>query len=309
MNTTFRILWFEDVLTWYRMEKRRVEEILQEHYLDPEITCKDGSDFDITELKGNEYDLILMDYKLAQGTTGDTIGTLIRENDILTDILFYSSEEEDMLKAIKDNMPQIDGIYLTKRDNDVFTAKVAKLIRKIVMRSEDVVNLRGFVMDSASDFEVRIKEILNICWSKFSEKNKEELQKTLNFILNGKVSRAKANVCNAEKQEDVFAYSNNDDRLLSMKDRLDIMQQVLNVLFSEYGFLDEKCFKQFQKYYMDSIGRYRNKLGHVRFGEKYVVIDGKQIEINQELHRHLRKNIVEMDKAIEQIEKHVAERI
>jgi len=309
MNTTFRILWFEDVMTWYRMEKRRVEEILREHYLDSEITCKDGSDFDIADLKGNVYDLILMDYKLAQGTTGDTIGTLIRENNILTDILFYSSEEDDMLKAIKDSMPQIDGIYLTKRDNDVFTAKVEKLIRKIVMRSEDVVNLRGFVMDSSSDFEIRIKEILNICWSKFEGENRNELQSALKDVLKSKVLWAKAKVCKAEEQEDIFAYSNNDERLLSMKDRLDILQKVLNILFSKYGFSEEKCYTQFSTHYMNSIGVYRNKLGHVRFGEKHVVIDGKQVEINQELHRRLRKNIVEMDKVIELIEKYVTEEI
>ena len=123
MNTVFKILWFEDEVSWYNMERLRINAILQEHYLTPKIVRKNGDDFDITELTGNDYDLILMDYKLAEGTTGDTVASAIRNNNILTDILFYSSEEQNMLDAISKGTP-IDGVYLTKRDYTIFTEKV-----------------------------------------------------------------------------------------------------------------------------------------------------------------------------------------
>lgn len=139
MNTFFKILWFEDEVTWFNMEKLRINSILQEHYLVPEIVRKDGDDFDISEITGNEYDLIMMDYKLVVVTKG---------------------------------MPPIDSVYLTKRDYTIFTEKAEKLITKIVKRSEDIVNLRGFVLDNTSDFELRIKEILNICWQKFSDEQR-----------------------------------------------------------------------------------------------------------------------------------------
>lgn len=176
MNTTFKILWFEDELSWFRMERLRVNAILDEHFLISEIERRDGENFDISEFTGNDYDLILMDYKLAEGMTGDTIVSAIRENNILTDILFYSSEEQNMLAALSKGMPHIDGVYLTKRDYTIFTNKVRGLIGKIVKRSEDLVNLRGFVMDGSSDFEVRIKEILNIVWNKFTDDEKDVLE-------------------------------------------------------------------------------------------------------------------------------------
>lgn len=163
MNTTFKILWFEDEPAWFNMEKLRIEEILRTHYLIPVIERRDGDDFDLEELTGNDYDLIFMDYKLAEGKTGDTIVAAIRNSYILTDILFYSSEEQNMLSAIRKQMPPIDGVYLTKRDYRIFTEKAERIIQKIVKRSEDVVNLRGFVLDNTSAFEVRIREILNIC--------------------------------------------------------------------------------------------------------------------------------------------------
>lgn len=76
-------------------------------------------------------------------------------------------------------MPPIDGVYLTKRDYTIFTEKVRNLISKIVKRSEDLVNLRGFVMDGSSDFEVRIQEILNIVWHKFDESEKDVLERAV----------------------------------------------------------------------------------------------------------------------------------
>lgn len=136
MNTTFKILWFEDEPTWFNMERLRVENILKTHYLIPLIIRKNGDDFNINEVTGNDYDLILMDFKLANEVTGDTIVAALRENNILTDILFYSSEEENMLTAIRAKMPPIDGVFLTKRDYTV-------LLKRLKRLSENCKTLRG----------------------------------------------------------------------------------------------------------------------------------------------------------------------
>lgn len=307
MNTTFRILWFEDEPTWFRMEQMQIKEILKNHYLIPDISRKDGEEFDVTELTGNDYDLILMDYKLAEGKTGDTIVSAIRENDILTDILFYSSEEQNMLSALSKGMPLIDGVYLTKRDYTIFTEKAEKLIGKIVKRSEDVVNLRGFVLDNTSDFELRIKEILNICWQKFNDEQKGLLTEKTIALLNSKKSRITKQVETTKVKDNVFAYANNDEYILSVADRLDIMQTVLPILFSNYDLPDSHCPSDFKKYYIDKINVYRNKLGHIKFGEKLIRIKGKEVELNQDLHRFLRKNIAEVEATINNLETYITQ--
>lgn len=307
MNTVFKILWFEDEVSWFRMERIRIEAILKDHYLIPYISRKDGDEFDVNELTGNDYDLILMDYKLAAGKTGDTIVSAIRENDILTDILFYSSEEQNMLLALSQGMPFIDGVYLTKRDYTIFTEKAEKLIGKIVKRSEDVVNLRGFVLDNTSNFELRIKEILNICWQKFSNEHKKLLTEKTIALLNSKMSRTKKQVEEAKTKDNVFSYANNDKYLLSVADRLDIIQAVLPLLLSNYNLPDTFCPSDFKDYYIDKINVYRNKLGHIKSGEKLIQIKGKDVEINQDLHRFLRKNIAEVDATISKIENHITQ--
>lgn len=307
MNTIFRILWFEDEPTWFRMEQMRIKEILKNHYLIPDISRKDGEEFDVTELTGNDYDLILMDYKLAEGKTGDTIVSAIRENNILTDILFYSSEEQNMLSALSKGMPSIDGVYLTKRDYAIFTEKAEKLIGKIVKRSEDVVNLRGFVLDNTSDFELRIKEILNICWQKFNDEQKASLTEKTIALLNSKKSWITKQVETTKTKDNVFLYANNEEHLLSVADRLDIIQAALPILFLNYNLPNSLCPSDFKRYYIDKINVYRNKLGHIKFGEKLIRIKGKDVEINQELHRFLRKNIAEVEGTINNLEKYITQ--
>lgn len=307
MNTSFRILWFEDEPTWYNMEKLRVDGILKTHYLTPSIVRKSGDDFNIPELTGNDYDLILMDFKLADGVTGDSVVAALRENSILTDILFYSSEEDSMLNAIRAKMPPIDGVYLAKRDYAAFTEKVEKIIGKIVKRSEDIVNLRGFVLDSSSDFEVRIREILNICWQKIDDGQKSSLTEALLKILDRKKSWTTKQVEQARSASVVFEYANNDEHLLSISDKLEILQAVLQILTSAYSLPASVCPADFKQYYTDKISVYRNKLGHITLGEKTIRIKNKDIEINQDLHRLLRGNIAEVNSHICGIEDYITQ--
>lgn len=303
MNTTFKMLWFEDELAWYNMETFQIKKILKEHYLQPLITHKRGDDFDIKELTGNTYDLILMDFKLADGITGDSIVSAIRQNNVLTDILFYSSDEKGMLNAVREKMPEIDGIYLTKRDYTFFTEKVKKLIDKIVKRSEDVINLRGFVLDNASDFEMRIKEILHQCWEIFDDTQKSSLKNVLFNLLDGKIARDNKVVEKVKSESDSFTYANNEKYLLTITDRLKILEEVLSILTAKDPSLFDDCPSNFKNFYFNKVNVYRNKLGHIRCYENdAILIDGKNVNINQDLHRLLRKNIEEVDEKIHIIE-------
>lgn len=309
MNTTFKILWFEDEPVWFNMEKLRIEGILKTHYLIPVIERRDGDDFDLEELTGNDYDLIFMDYKLAEGKTGDTIVAAIRNSDTLTDILFYSSEEQNMLSAIREQMPPIDGVYLTKRDYTIFTEKAQRIIQKIVKRSEDVVNLRGFVLDNTSAFEVRIREILNICWQKFTQEQKNTLTQTLTKLLEGKKAWVSSQIDTAQQAECTFTYANNGEYILSIADRLDILQTVLPILVEEYSMPNTIVPEKFKQYYIEQVNMYRNRLSHITLGEKTIRIKGRDVEINQDLHRLLRRNISEVDSKIQKLETYLTNHI
>ncbi len=310
MNTFFKILWFEDEVTWFNMERLRINSILQEHYLIPEIVRKDGDDFDISELTGNDYDLIIMDYKLAEGTTGDTVVTAIRENNILTDILFYSSEEHNMLTAISKGMPPIDGVYLTKRDYNLFTQKAENLINKIVKRSEDLVNLRGFVMDGSSDFEVRIQEILNIVWNKFTEEEKGILEEAVQRTIKRNEDRDQKTKKKVLEVNPTFPAAVNNIHFFSHSDRLYLLEKAIKILLDNYSLSEEEEFSSFKAYYEKEISNYRNALGHRKSTDNIIEITkGNFVPVDEALHQKMRKNLSRYNLLIEQLELFVTEKI
>lgn len=310
MNTYFKILWFEDEVTWFNMERLRINSILQEHYLIPEIVRKDGDDFDISELTGNDYDLIIMDYKLAEGTTGDTVVTAIRENNILTDILFYSSEEHNMLTAISKGMPPIDGVYLTKRDYNLFTQKAENLINKIVKRSEDLVNLRGFVMDGSSDFEVRIQEILNIVWNKFTEEEKGILEEAVQKTIKRNEDRDQKTKKKVLEVNPTFPAAVNNIHFFSHSDRLYLLEKAIKILLDNYSLSEEEEFSSFKSYYEKEISNYRNALGHRKSTDNIIEITkGNFVPIDEALHQKMRRNLSRYNLLIEQLELFVTEKI
>lgn len=310
MNTFFKILWFEDEVTWFNMEKLRINSILQEHYLTPKIVRKDGDDFDISELIGNDYDLIIMDYKLAEGMTGDTVVAAIRENNILTDILFYSSEEHNMLNAISKGMPPIDGVYLTKRDYTIFTQKAGNLINKIVKRSEDLVNLRGFVMDGSSDFEVRIQEILNIVWNKFTEEEKGVLEEAVQRTIKRNEDRDQKTKKKVLGETPTFPAAVNNMHFFSHSDRLYLLEKAINILLDNYNLSEEEEYSSFKSNYEKEISNYRNALGHRKSTDNVIEITkGNYVPIDEALHQKMRKNISRYSLLIEQLELFVTEKI
>lgn len=310
MNTFFKILWFEDEVTWFNMERLRINSILQEHYLIPEIVRKDGDDFDISELTGNDYDLIIMDYKLAEETTGDTVVTAIRENNILTDILFYSSEEHNMLTAISKGMPPIDGVYLTKRDYNLFTQKAENLINKIVKRSEDIVNLRGFVMDGSSDFEVRIQEILNIVWNKFTEEEKGILEEAVQRTIKRNEDRDQKTKKKVLEVNPTFPAAVNNIHFFSHSDRLYLLEKAIKILLDNYSLSEEEEFSSFKAYYEKEISNYRNALGHRKSTDNIIEITkGNFVPVDEALHKKMRNNLSRYNFLIEQLELFVTEKI
>ena len=86
---------------------------------------------------------------------------------------------------------------------------------------------------------------------------------------------------------------------------MDIFQETLPILFEGYSLPDEICPSNFKEYYTDKVSVYRNSLGHISLDEKIIKIKGKDIKIDQDLHRLLRKNIIEVNHIIEKIETHI----
>lgn len=217
------------------------------------------------------------------------------------DINELISKNEDNLKALRGHVTLVAGGPPCQG-----FSMAGRVISKIVQRSEDLINLRGFVLDNTCDFELRIREVLTICWSKFTPEQKELLNKKMVEQLDGKCGRVKAQVGKAKKQACIYSYANNDDYMLGIADRLDILEVILPILISEYNMPSADELIHFKDYYINKVNMFRNRLGHVKLGEQVLHIQGKDVPIDQALHRMLRKNISEVEKTLLSIEKYVA---
>ena len=306
MTNKFRILWFEDSSTWYKMESIKVRRYLKETYcleLDPKRNR--GVDFDFEQLKqNNNFDLILMDYMLAAGNTGKQMIDMIRSNAVLTDVLLYSSEYDKMVRALGKDNPLIDGVFFADRKNELFEEKLFGIIHKIVRRTEDIVNLRGFFLDNTSDFEVRIKELLKIAWDKMSESH-ERLSVKMEANLKNIMDFTDRTLKEVHESDSVYESANNHKYALSIRNRIDILSEIISILVESNKIVIPQEYEElrdFSKGYSKDISLYRNALGHKKYSETSLKIEGKVVAIDESLHKMLRKNINKYDAIISFLE-------
>lgn len=307
MTNEFKILWFEDETTWYTMQSKKVANYLKTTYnLKANPKHDTGANFNPDILKTeNAYDLILMDYKLAAGNTGEKIIELIRDNSILTDILLYSSEYSKMVDTLVAQSPLIDGVYFADRKNALFEEKLHGIIHKIVRRSEDVVNLRGFFLDNTSDFEVRIKELLKLSWDKLPD-NHEELENSMNEILDNILKHDDQVVKCIRGTGNVFNAANNHKYALSVRYRLEILAKIIDILLQQGKLVLPDIYSDISKFsqkYSDEISVYRNALGHKKFSDTSIEIKGKVVQVDENLHQLLRGYINKYELLISHLEK------
>jgi CheY-like chemotaxis protein len=159
MRLTYKILWFEDTESSYNTLRSYVEEYLLENGFITEIKWYKNAEEGIYNiLQQADFDLILMDYNLI-GTNGSMIIEDIRNQELYTEIVFYSQSGAQMLREAIGSRG-IDGVYCTSRQISEFEDKVFKVIKNTIKKVQDINNMRGLVIAEAIDLETRIKIIL-----------------------------------------------------------------------------------------------------------------------------------------------------
>lgn len=159
MKLSYRVLWFEDDNGWLASINQSVQEIIEEEY---------GFVYKLTHLKRdsddvsyNDYDLILMDMNLEDAKSGDSIVKKIRERDIYTDVVFYSSAGITTVRE-RASKEGLEGVYFSGRGRDVFLDKLQKVISTTILKVQDLNNLRGLVMAEVSELDVLMEKAIRV---------------------------------------------------------------------------------------------------------------------------------------------------
>lgn len=279
MDINYKILWFEDTDESYETLSRRTARHVGSKNLRCQLKRIYGvSDFDISQYDLNSYEVLVVDLQLSQGSKGYQIIEAIRASNYVNDILFYSSAGVSTLeKAMKEY--KLEGVFLSDRDNRMFMEKIKQLIDKSVRRSENIINIRGIVMDETSEFDSQMKDIILAVQSIMSKGEIDSVKKYISKDL------LKKKVDDASKLLEKFSDSGDWEisdlleeneftsmmraRLVNKVLGLKSNQQIQELVASCYNLLPELFAAssgkfQFAKAYEDNIIVFRNKLAHVK---------------------------------------------
>lgn len=101
-----------------------------------------------------------MDLNLAEQPNGAELIERIRNLNVFTDIVFYSSIEIELLRE-KGREKNLEGVYYSGRTPDSsFVRKVCQVIDSTIKKVQDLSNLRGLVMAEVSDLDSLMDEII-----------------------------------------------------------------------------------------------------------------------------------------------------
>ncbi len=309
MKLIYKILWIEDQMHSIRGKKRVISNYVKD---------EKGFELDINEIQTFEqfkeeigfeslkdYDLVLVDLNLDDDESGDgnKIIEEIRNNDIYTEIIFYSSHYGHLIDLLKEN--RTEGIFTSER-NQIDT-KAKKIIDVTLHKIQNVNNLRGLIMAEVAELDMIKEEIIRKASEKVPNKSLEK------YAL--KKIKSSGQTCKNQAQRHID----------------DILNVTFDLLFEKIGFIDsnkkamtigealdklnitEPVTKDiFTQPYIDSILEKRNKFAHIKEcdghdenGNSCKVIGG--IPFTEKKCIEIRKDIRKYKDLLEQIEQKLNE--
>jgi len=166
MKLDYKILWIEDepdtVIAKKRVIKRYIENEKGFTVSIKEVHSYEEFESSIGFPSLKEYDLLLVDLDLGEddeedeSKDGNRIVNAIRDEDIYTEIIFYSSQYNALKEKIKKHF--VEGIFTSDRGN--LDTKAKSIIDVTLRKVQDVNNLRGLIMAEVAELDRLKKRII-----------------------------------------------------------------------------------------------------------------------------------------------------
>ncbi len=283
MKLEYKILWLDDNIEAF-IEDEHIDEI--EKYItnqgfDTTIDTKDKSE-DFFSALDETYDLILTDYHM-DGLNGDEVVEKIREESIFTEILFYTAGAD-----LKDTqkLDRISFLETIANHEAEVVEKTKKLIDLTIKKFQDIVVMRGMIMQETSDLDMQKVEILKkyIKSKNFLETKglKDEILKKIKTFVDEKCNKYQ----DFDTKEDGLKQIIKDNVLFTSARKIEALSWILQ----EIGLND------FSEEYKDEIITPRNQFAHAKLiqdsGRKYLKKGVGDIEFDNEYCKKLRRDIL-----------------
>lgn len=265
MDMTYKILWIDDAEDYVDSTKELVVQAIQNCFMDADIeSYSDYDEFKSEKLENFDatsfdfYDLILMDFALS-GTTGDAVIRELRSKEIYTDIVFYSSDKENMESSLK-NSDQLNGVFLADRAN--LLEIIGRVVQKNLKREYRISNIRGLIMDSTSEFDYICQSTTIALFEKLSSEQQDVIVRKAKEYVESAASKSGQNFEGLNKKVGKSFIKNaiqSVEYVMDNKDRYALMGLI--VKFFDDGPIAQEDFSQ---KYSDELIKPRNKLAHAK---------------------------------------------
>lgn len=301
MNIDFNILWLEDNDEWYSAEKEDIEEYILGFCFTPKIIRLKSIPNDELEaaIKNKRFDLIFADLNLDKSDKGNIAIQYLRDKNILADALFYSTDGIEQIKSVMKN-EVLEGVYLSLRDEILFPKKAKELIDKIIKRSEDILNVRGLVMDNVSEFDEKLKDVIK----KFMSISGDGIRSFLDKYAYDKViEQISDKIKYVEDNSEGFILNILSDSYILDSYKLSM---IVNKIFKKY-YPEYSDMRNFHDSYWKDILKERNQLAHAKKEPEadgvFYFIDktGNRTDYNSAKCREIRAKINKYDRLLNEV--------
>ena len=300
MKLEYKILWLDDNKKVIEEDgyPSEIEEHLREKAFIPKIILVDCKDDFFGNLEQDDFDLILTDFNLNDSENGDEIIQQVRNRSIFTEIMFYSALSKIKNPENLDRITFLDTSKMIDRNNHFpnVIKKAISLIDLTIKKFENIVVMRGMIMQETSSLDATIENIVNKYIATLNEENKQLLLNDI-FINIEKNAKEKYEKAQSKKYNKILK----DNVLFSSAQKIKTLGKILI----------ELKFEDFSNGYSEDIILNRNKLAHAELTkneqDKYC-FKSKDDEIifAENFCRNMRKNLIDYREKIEKIQSMIA---
>jgi CheY-like chemotaxis protein len=169
MKLQYKILWVEDEVDYVgSFPFDRVESHIRDSGFEPALELRSTPEDVRRVVSQNEFDLLIIDFRIADDEFhGSDLIQQIRQNDCLTEVVFYSGSPKNELHK-EAGSKGLEGIYFAPKDPDGLVGKIIDVFDLTVRKVLDVNNMRGFVMAGVAELDLLLDEIIQVKHSKIS---------------------------------------------------------------------------------------------------------------------------------------------
>ncbi len=274
MNIQYKILWVEDTKSFVDSKSIFIKNFLEERGFSLQLENPEK----YKSYNFSEFDLIIVDYNLASNELGENVIKKIREEELYTEILFYSRIGKDKLLKLLAQQ-KLEGVYCASRDS--FEERVIGLINTTIRKTQDLNNLRGLVMAETSELDEMMRKILELLFQKEkieTSKISRRFKRIEDYYTDCLDGNTRENI------KGVKEFVHPDEFLELLKSRHFTSRFTFRTLCSFSGCSKNDLQKKNISSYGEDIIKMRNDLAHQAEFEK--LIDSDFIKIRQNIQKY-----------------------